>query len=671
MPVTQFEVRLRRLLAGGAAFSDAGPYEELKGRLHYAVDPHHPANARVTDLGLAPRNEAGLVECSADASLLLPADRARASGRGLLDVVNRGNTVSVPNFNHATRPVFGPGSDPDPAVDTGDGFLMRRGWIVLSCGWQADLPELPGLLRLHGPEAFGADGRSLRGRVYSQLQSPASSTHLLLSDRGHLPYPAADLDERDALLTVQDQPDGEPEPVERARWRFARVEAGRVVRDPCYVQLDGGFEKGRLYRIAYTAQGAPVMGLGMVALRDAVVWLKRGAAAQGHPAPGAVRWAYGYGRSQTGRLLRTWLHDDLNVDEAGREALDGVLANVAGGMRGEFNQRFGQHSKDRPQMLAHLFPFTDVPQTDAASGRTDALHARLDSRGSGVKVMYTNTSAEYHRGDASLIHTDPDGARDVTPGPRTRVYHFAGTEHGLGYWPPVDTVAAAADATGAMERSRHLRGVVEYARLLRALLIRLDRWVTEGVEPPPSRHPRLDDGTAVAPESLAPLFARIPGARYPAHSPRPQRLDFGPEAGAGRVEQAPPKVVGLPFGSRVSAVDADGNERGGIVLPELAVPLATHTGWNLRHPDIGGAEQLLVFAGSTLPFAHTRAEREASGDPRLSIAERYRSRDEYLGRVRAAAERLVSEGYLLAEDVARSVAMAARGWDHWTREGTR
>ena len=179
--------------------------------------------------------------------------------------------------------------------------------------------------------------------------------------------------------------------------------------DRCHVQLDGGFEKGRLYQIVYTALGAPVRGLGMAALRDCVSWLKHGGAEDGNPAPGALRYAYAYGRSQTGRLLRTMVYHDLNLDEQGREALDGILANVAGGMRGEFNQRFGQNSKDRNNMMAHLFPFTDVEQTDAVTGATDALHWRLCARGSRLKAMYTNTSAEYHRLDASLVHSDPDG----------------------------------------------------------------------------------------------------------------------------------------------------------------------------------------------------------------------------------------------------------------------
>jgi alpha/beta hydrolase family protein len=651
MSVTRFEVTLRRPLAGEPA------YEELKGRLHFAIDPLHPANPRITDVEMAPRNGQGRVEWDSDVSILVPVDRARCSGRVMLDVVNRGNTVAVPNFNRATRPVFGPGSDPNPPIDVGDGFLMKRGWVVISCGWQGDLPRVPGLIGMRTPEARDASGHPLRGRVYTQVQSPGPVADFLLSDRGHVPYRAAHLEEADALLTVRDRPDGPATVIPRARWRFARLEAGRVVPDAGHVHLDGGFEKGRLYQITYTAVGAPVQGLSMAALREAVAWLKHGSTEEGNPVAGRLRWAYAYGRSQTGRLLRTLIHEDLNLDEQGREAFDGIIANVAGGMRGEFNQRFGQHSKDRNHMMAHLFPFTDQPSVDPETGTKDALHARIDARGSRLRVFYTNTSAEYHRGDASLIHTDPDGARDVEHGPNTRVYHFAGTEHGLGIWPPTDTQVAPADPAGPVERSQNLRSVADYSVLLRACLVNLDRWVVEGIEPPPSRHPRLADGTAVAPDRLAADFARIPAARYPAHHARPRRLDW----------TTLPPAPGRPFGSLVSAVDADGNEIAGIVLPEIAVPLATHTGWNLRHPDIGGTEQLLVFAGATIPFAPTKAQREATGDPRPSIAERYPSRAAYLDRVRDTASALARSGYLLEDDVPLSVAAAARLWDHFTR----
>lgn len=641
MPAVGFDIKLRRRLADGQAFGDIGPYEELKGRLRFAIDPGHAANRGITDVELAPVDTDGRVVWASDVSILLPVDRARCNGRALIDVVNRGNTVAVPNFNHATRPLFGPGSDPNPPIDVGDGFLMRRGWVVVSCGWQSDLPELPGLFRLYGVEACARDGTPLTGRVWVQCQAPENVPHFLLSDRGHQAYPAADLEERDAVLTVRDVADGEPAIIPRARWRFARVVGGRVVPDPRHVWMEGGFTKGRLYHVAYTAVGAPVLGLGIAALRDCAAWLKHGAAE--HPAPGRLRWAYAYGRSQTARLLRTLLYYGLNVDEQGGEALDGILANVAGGMRGEFNQRFGQNSKDRPLVMCHLEPFQVEPR-----GR--------------VKVFYTNTSAEYHRGDASLVHTDPDGQHDVRHGPAVRVYHFAGTEHGLGVWPPTDTQPAPADPHGWIERAQHLRGVINYARLLRACLVALDRWVTEGVEPPPSRHPRIADGTAVAPEALAKVFEAIPGARYPRHYARPQHQDFGADAEMRYVSVLPPRP-GPPYGTRVSAVDGCGNEVGGVVLPELAVPLATHTGWNLRHPDIGGSEQLLVFAGSTLPFAKTRAERVAVGDPRPSIAERYASREDYLAQVRAAAARLARERYLLEEDIETTLVFAARMWE--------
>jgi hypothetical protein len=561
--------------------------------------------------------------------------------------------------------VFGPGVDPNPLIDVGDGFLMRRGWAVASCGWQADVPELAGLFRLHAPEARTAEGRPLTGRVYTELQAPTDVPHFLLSDRNHLAYPAADLEEADASLVVRDQPDGPATALPRERWRFARSVGGTLVPDPRHVALEGGFRKGRLYQIVYTAVGAPVLGLGFAALRDCVAWLRHGTDAEGNPAAGRLTRAYAYGRSQTGRFLRTLVYHDLNLDESGRDALDGIIANVAGGMRGEFNQRFGQNSKDRPHMMAHLFPFTDVAQTDAENGRTDALHRRLDARRSRLKVFYTNTAAEYHRFDASLIHTDPDGGRDVAPGPHARVYHFAGTEHGLGLWPPADTQVAAADPRGWIERSQNLRGTLDYGRLLRACLINLDRWVSEDVEPPPSLHPRIADGTAVPPEDLAKVFDRIPGARYPRHHARPCRQDFGVEAEGARVSTVPPRR-GRAYGSLVSAVDDDGNEVGGIRLPELAVPLAAHTGWNLRHPDIGGEAQRLVFAGATLPFPRTRRERETTGDPRRSLEERYSSRDDYCARVREAARTLARAGYLLEEDVALSGEIAGQLWDYWT-----
>ncbi|MBM3958869.1 MAG: hypothetical protein FJ314_03720 [SAR202 cluster bacterium] len=665
MPVERFELLFRRPLSDGRSWGDVGPYEELRGRLYFEIDPLNPANERITDLKLAPRNHAGMVEFNADISILLPVDRARATGKMVLDVVNRGNRVALPNFNRATRPAIDERTPIDVPVDAGDGFLMRRGYVVVACGWQKDAPPHPALITLRGPDAANPDGTPIRGKVYSQLQSPVDTHNFLLSDKNHRAYPAADLEERNASMEYRAEPDGAPHPVPRSSWRFGRIDdSGKYVADPDYVCAPEKFKKGRLYQIVYTTAGARVLGLSFAALRDATSWFKYGAPRLESPVPG-IRHAYAYGMSQTGRFLRTYVHNDFNLDQQGREALDGVIANVAGGMRGEFNQRFGQNSKDRNNMLTQLFPFTSILSTDPKTEEAGSLHGRLDARGSRLKVFYTNSSAEYHRGDASLVHTDPDGTRDIDPGPNVRVYAFAGTEHGLGTWPPSDLGAAV---NFVADRSQNLRNVIDYAPLLRACLENLDRWVAGGVEPPSSCHPRVDDGTAVSVEQLRVVFDAIPGSAYPGHHAHPRRRDFGLLQAREQVTTLPPKV-GSVYGALVSAVDSDGNEVAGIRMPEVQVPLAATTGWTLRHPDVGGETQLLMFAGATLPFAPTRRARIRSGDLRPSIEERYSSKSAYLDLIRAASRKLVKQRYLLEEDVEVCQQKAGILWDRFARAG--
>ena len=656
MPVVGFDVKTQRILADGKSWGDVGPYEELLGTLHFAIDPLSDANSRITDIDLAPRNDKGLVEYTSDVSVILPVDRSRGSGKMLLDVVNRGNRVGLPAFNSAPRMTIEVDTPVDYDVDLGNGFLMRQGYTVVACGWQLDAPKKSALITLQGHSIEG-----MTGRVYIQLQSQSDTHNFLLSDKGHQAYPAADMVESQAVLEVRDMPDTEAYPVPRDDWRFGRIdEDGNHVSDPDYVCSEKGFEKGRLYQIAYTTSWAPILSLSFAALRDCVSWLKFGSDAAPRPIENIKR-AYAYGISQTGRYLRTYIYNDFNRDESGRDALDGIIANVAGGMRGEFNQRLGQNSKDRNNMMTHLFPFASVPQTDVETEETDSLHRRLDQRGGGVKVMYTNSSAEYYRGDASLIHTDPDGSRDVEISPNARVYHFAGTQHGTGNWPPTDTT----ESIEGVSRSQHIRNVIDYSPLLRACLFGLDRWVSDGVEPPPSSHPRVDDGTAVSPRILKSSFHGIPGALYPERIAIPRRRDYGLRDDVEQIRQMPPSV-GRPFGTLLPAVDADGNEKAGIHLPEVAVPLATYTGWTPRHKDIGGETQLLMFAGATIPFAPTEAQRRAPGDPRLSIAERYESKNDYLDRVRGEANKLVEQRYLLEEDIDRCVSEADKFWEYFT-----
>lgn len=649
MAVTTLEITTCSPFANGAPFGDVGPYQQLEGTVHFAVDPHHPRNAAIADLKRAPRNAQGLVQCSADFRMLQPVAPQGGNQRLLLDIVNRGNPTVLTNFNSA-----------DGRLEPGNGFLLRQGYTVLWCGWQDDVPETPGLVRLRVPEAVDAGGQPLTGKIAITFQPDARVQEQLLSDRLHRPHPVYDVHDPDAVLTVQDHEDAPPQTVPRQQWAFARQHDGGTVPDPTRIHLASGFLPGKVYQAIYTTTGAPVIGLGLIAMRDVVSFLRYGTEGEGNPCAGRIDYAYSFGRSQSGRFLRHFLYLGLNRDEDDRTVCDGLIPLVAGGGRGEFNQRFGQPSNSNKYSMKNMFPFHDTRQTDPETGRTDGLLERLAAQGALPKIMFINTSAEYWGGHAALTHIDLAGKQDLTSVETVRLYHLAGTQHGPGNLLLTDT-GSADDA-----RAQHKPNAVDYRPLLRAALVNLDRWVTEGQAPPPSLHPRLDAGTAVAPEDSLETFKTMPEVQVPVYLRCIARLDFGAETEAGMAAQLPP-VVGKPYANLVAAVDADGNEIAGIRLPDISVPLATYTGWNVRHPEIGGAGQTLSLLGSTLPFPASRAERQASGDPRLSIEERYASQEDYLEQVRQAAETLVQQGYLLAEDVPTVTAHAAQRYDLFQR----
>jgi hypothetical protein len=548
-------------------------------------------------------------------------------------------------------------------MEPGNGFLMRQGYTVIWCGWQDDVPASAGLLRIQVPEATNTDGKPIAGQIAVTFQPDAQTSVQLLSDRMHRPHPVRDLNDHEATLTVQDHEDAPPHTIPRQQWSFARLEGDRVVPDTTHIYLASGFVPGKVYQVVYTTAGAPVIGLGLLATRDIVSFLRYGAAQEGNPGAGHMQYTYSFGRSQSGRFLRHFLYLGLNQDEQDRTVFDGLMPLVAGGGRGEFNQRFGQPSNSNKYSVKNLFPFHDTVQADPETGHTDGLLARLCAQGKVPKISFINTSAEYWGGHAALIHTDLEGKCDLAPSETVRIYHFAGTQHGPGNLLLTDT-GAADDARG-----QHRPNSVDYRPLLRAALVQLDRWVTTGQEPPPSCHPRLDDGTAVPPERMAAVFQAIPKVQFPVHLRSIARLDFGTGTDEGLTTILPPRV-GKPYPNLVATVDADGNERAGIRLPDLSVPLATYTGWNVRHPDMGGPGQTLGLLGSTIPFPATPAEREASGDPRPSIEERYASKEDYLRRVQLAAEALVQQGYLLAEDLPTVTEHASQRYDLFQRRAT-
>ncbi len=655
MALTRLDIKTRRPFAGGESFGNVGKYERIDGMAHFAVDPSHADNAVIADIGLAPRNRDGRVEFSADFRIVKPVDNDHGNGRLLLDVVNRGKELALKNINSA------PDGPPDAEPHPGNGFLMRQGYSLVWCGWQHDVPAAPGLFRCNVPTAQNPDGSPVSGRIVVSFQPTVATSVQYLSDREHGPYPTNHLESWESVLTAQDHDDGPEAVIPRERWAFARLVDGRRVPDAAHVTMEGGFEAGKVYRVLYETSHAPVVGLGLLATRDIAAWLRYANAdddGAANPLAGAIGRAYAYGRSQSGRFLRQMLYLGLNRDESERVVFDGMLPNVAGGKMGEFNVRFGQPSSLSNRSVNNLPPFLDLDR-EGGEGILD----KVVERGVAPKIIYTNTSSEYWGGHGALAHMTPDGKQDVALPENVRSWLFCGTQHAPAKLPISDTNR---DTGG---RGTQALNYVDYRPLMRAALARLDEWVTHDTQPPGNGYPSHADGTVVAAEELADRFAELPGVEFPTRRKAIRRLDFGPNRAVP--DQIPP-AVGDVYPSLVSAVDADGNETGGIRLPAVEVPLATYTGWNARHREIGGQGQVLApggtVVGGAIPFATTREERLATGDPRPSIEERYGSVDEYLERVRACAESLVESGYALSEDVATLVSQGQEVYDAIVRE---
>ncbi len=618
----------------GRSFANAGPYERIRARAWFAVDPALPANRIITDLGHAPRNAEGMAEFSADVHVLKPRDPAKGNGTVLFEVSNRGGMGLVNMFNY--------GGNTEEGI--GDGLLMNQGFTLAWVAWQFDVPEGAGRLTLKVPVA-----RGVSGLVRSQDTPGAKMESLSVADRGHVPYPASDPADPAHQLYVRDYGAGPRSLIPRNRWRFT---------DATNVTLDGGFVPGKIYELVYTSQDPAIAGLGPAAIRDFVSFLKHGG---GKPTTlladqrRFLKRAVTFGSSQSGRFLRTYLHQGFNADEQGRIVFDGMMPHIAGAARGSFTHRFAQPSRGGTQLHSDLFPFRDLPDTDPRNGERDGLLRIAIGTNAVPRIMYTNTSNEYWRSSSSLTHTTLDGSRDAPLPSTSRIYFLAGCQHGAGSWPP------------AANKEMLYRGNTnDYRPIMRALLVAMNEWVTSGKEPPASRYPTVEAGQLAEPGSVA--FPKIPGFSVPARVWRAQRLDYGPKyASMGIIAFEPPKLVGEPYGVRLPAVDADGNETSGVRNPVLAVPMGTHLGWNLAASATGPDTEMAYLTGAYIPFARTRQERERSGDARLSVEERYRGREDYLARLGRFAQEMMAGGYLLEQDVARIRQRGATEWDSTMR----
>jgi hypothetical protein len=637
---------VRRVIVSTRQEVLGGDYEKLGGTVELELDPTHPANAAIVDLDRAPRNARGRVEASADFMVLRPRRPPARGATALLEVSNRGGKALLPYFNRAAWSL-----DPSTAEDFGDRFLMRLNLTLIWVGWQFDVPRQPGLLRLRAPIARDGSG-PIEGLVRSDWTVERPSPTLPLAHRDHVAYPVADPRHPDNVLTVRSARLGTREIVPRERWRFARLDDGRLVDDPTHIHLAGGFLPGKIYELVYRARDPVVVGIGLAVVRDVVSWARYDARSE-FPVTAAI----GAGISQSGRFLRHFLYQGFNTDEAGRKVFDGLLVHTAGAGRGSFNHRFAQPSRDAHRFSAFfyptdLFPFTTRTQTDPETGIADGLLARsVDHPEHRPKIFFTNTGYEYWGRAASLIHTSPDGRVDVTPLPSERIYHLAGGQHFIGGFPP-----SRSERTGRAYRGNPL----DFLLTLRALLARLVDWVTEDRTPPASVYPTLAAGTLVSIDALK--FPPIGDVRPPTVIHQAHRVDYGPRWAAGIITREPPRV-GAPFPALVSQVDADGNEMAGVRGIELLAPLATYTPWQLRGGHGTDAGELVDFLGTHVPLPRTDGERQRWGDSRLSIERRYADKRAYLATAARAAESLAAAGLLLREDVPRALERAEQHWD--------
>ena len=633
--VVRFEViRTESPTFGGRAFGMVGQYEKLIARATMGVNPTDPHNRGIVDIDLAPRNAAGLVESATDVVILRPVDPTKGNRRIFFTVINRGNNNSPPLFNDVLTE--GSANNPTAPDDAGNGYLMREGYTLVWSGWQGDVPAGGGRMKLDVPVLKDVSGSYRFEIIFDNSTNPAEAT---------LAYPAADMDPKKATLTVRQRP-GDPRQTPAGMSFSFKSPTTIVVNRPV------GFDAGAVYELTYTAKEPMVMGLGFAAPRDIISFLRREKADRsGNPNPlllnGAplIERAYAFGRSQSGRFLRDFLWQGFNEDEKGRVVFDGLMPHIAGSRKMFTNFRFAIPGTFSMQHENHLtpgdqFPFTYAVMTDSVTGKRDGILAKCLAAGNCPKIIQTDTATEYYNARASLVVTDTTG-KDIELPSNVRVFNFSSTPHG--------SSNTATGAPEALATCQFQSNPLHVGAQMRALLFALDKWVTSSVEPPPSRHPKRSDGTLVAPEPASTGFPAIPGvAAKGLHNPL-RVVDHSTQ----------PPTEGGSYPVFVPKTDADGNDVGGVRIPWVDAPIATYLGWNLRKAGFAEGE-LCGLNGSSIPLAATKAERQAKGDPRLSIEERYPTPQAYVDQVKKSVDRLVQERLLLPDDAALAIERAKR-----------
>jgi hypothetical protein len=623
---------------GGYAWPGVGQYDKIVGVAHGELDPADRRNAVITDIALAPRNANGKVEYAFDFYLLRPTDLAKGAHKLMYEPPNRGRKL------YGTLNRTAGGNDPGSATDAAalsQAFLMQRGYALTWSGWDASAGSNNANfnMTITLPVARNPDGSTITGPAYEYIVNAGSKYNLT--------YQPATLDQAQATLTHRVHLDDPPQVVPASDWQYSA--------DGKSISLTGGpFTASDIYEFTYTAKDPTVNGIGFAAIRDWIAFLRFAStddAGIANPLAGDVRKVYTYTLSQPARLLNDFTLLGFNESEKGQKVIDGMLQWIGAADGVNMNYRFsqpGRTNRNRQELLYQegVFPFANVTTTDPISGQTASRYDRCSATNTCPKAMEIWSANEYWVKAASLMHTTPDGRSDLPDSPYTRNYFISSHQHGVG--------------NGASKGAcQQLQNPLDSAPVQRALWQAMDRWETTGTAPPPSMVPKIADGTLAKSTQQADVgFPGIPGVTYTGLKTTRYRFDFGPNYYSTGIPTINPPAVTPPYEdnpangpiypSFVPKTDADGNDIAGVRLPDVTVPLATYTGWALRAGT--WANDGCEGSGQMIPFAKTRAEREASGDPRLSIEERYPNFSAYYFAVVGAIDKFVRNGWMLPED---------------------
>ena len=664
--VVRFVVEQKRVFADGKSVGDVGPYERLDGTVYIEVDPRDPLNAVIVNLDRAPKTPKGVVGFTTPFFILKPVDMARGNHKISYGINNRGNKGHLGRMT-ALPVAVGPNTNnPLTAADVNDDNLLTRfGYTYVDAGWQGNIA--PGNNRLvpNLPVATQPDGRPIVSKIRVEFADVEGFTRTLEGTEIHVtrvPYETADLDTAHSTLTVRSSINGAKTPVPSDRWAFGRCQTGPASLVPTRTDicLFDGFKVDRIYELMYPAKNPIVLGLGYAVTRDVASFLRYQARddagnpnplAQGPTNVGILR-AYASGSSSTGMYLRDWLYLGFNEDESHRKVFDAVLITIPGTHRLFANVEFGDPNNYSRQDVWHdsvsysYPPLTFAVTTDPISGIRDGI---LKRPATDPLVFQVDSANEFWEMNASLNVHDGQG-RPVPIPDNVRLYFGSSYQHGGGaglLHPPGPAGICQVQTQGNSWSPTH-----------RALLIALDEWADRGIAPPKSNYPTLEDKTLVSLEAARAAFPAIPGLKFPTVINDLSLPNFGSgfKSTGGRITQLPP-TLGAKYQLFVPKPDSDGLDVAGIRPMEVAAPIATITGWAMRAAGHREAD-LCGLSGSFIPFAQTRAARQASGDPRPSFEERYGDQAGFVRAVEEASRKLVRERFLLQEDADRYIKAA-------------